>query len=47
MKKKILTLAAIALFMAGFTSCNNEDIDECFVEKQLQRKLLKQEALFQ
>ena len=32
MKKKILTLAAIALFMAGFTSCSNEELDKCVVE---------------
>lgn len=41
MKKKILTLAAIALFMAGFTSCNNEDIDECFVENTAATKIVE------
>lgn len=32
MKKKILSLAAIALFMIGFTSCSNEELDKCVVE---------------
>lgn len=29
---KFLSLAAIALFMIGFTSCSNEELNECVVE---------------